>query len=63
MLTTYIFLEAGLHPLQDAFYIVQTVLDMPVQCMLEMDRYLDTGGNSKQNNAFKSIENGWLHLR
>ena len=56
-------LETGLHPLQDTFYIVWTVLDMHVQRMLEMDGCLDAGGNFKQNNAFKSIENGWRHLR
>ena len=38
-------------------------LDMHVQHMLEMDRCLDTGGNFKQNNAFKLIENGKRHLR
>ena len=29
-----------------------------MQRMLEMDGCLDTGGNFKQNNASKSIENG-----
>ena len=58
MLSKYIFLETGVHPLQDGLHIVEIVLDMHVQCMLELDRCLDTGGNFKQNNAFKSIENG-----
>ena len=34
---------------------------MQMQRMFEMDRCLDTAGNFKQNNAFKSIENGWRH--
>ena len=63
MLSKYIFLETGRHPLQDAFNIILIVLDMHVQRKLEMDGCLDTGSNFKQINAFKSIETGWRHLR
>ena len=59
MLSKYIFLETGLHPLQDAVYIVQIVLDMHVQGMLEMDGCLDTGGNLSHtsiSNLFPKIE-------
>ena len=63
MISKYIFLETGVHPLHDGLYAVQIVLGMHVQRMLEMDRCLDTGGNFKQNNAKKSLENGWCHLR
>ena len=49
MISKYIFLET-VHPLHDGLYAVQIVLGMHVQCMLEMDRCLDTGGNFKQKN-------------
>ena len=44
-----IFLETGVHPLQDGLYIVYIVLSVHVQCMCEMKSCLDTDGNFMQN--------------
>ena len=57
MLSSNTFLETRIQPLNDSLFTLEKVLDMHVQCMLEMSRCLYTGEYFKQNVREKSIEN------
>ena len=49
MLLKYIFLETGVHLLQDGLYIVEIAFGVNAQRMRNMNRYLDTGDNFQHN--------------
>ena len=49
MLLKYIFLETGVHPVQNGLYIALIVPGVHVQGMREMNGCLDTGSNFKQH--------------
>ena len=51
------FLNTRIPPLHNGVFIVENVLGALVQRMLEMKRYIYTGGNLKQNIRKKLIEN------
>ena len=63
MLSNDTFLETIIQRLLDGLIFVEKGLGVHVQCMLNMNRGLYTGGNFKQNTWKKAKENWGPYLR